>query len=259
MSDKDEIVVADECNNRVQVFDSNGTFLRSFGHKGVNAGEFNHPFGVAIDKDRKIFVADSLYKHRVQIFSWEGRHLGSFSGKGSLDSQLLNPWGLSLDSTGNVIGPDVDNKLIKIFTLDGKVVMKIGEEGSFSSPIHCVQCGEYFIVSDFKEHCIKVFNKEGHFQYKFGKKGEGDGEFSNPAYLSVTQSKHLFVCDYNNHRVQVFQLNGKFIGKFGKSGSKLGEFNKPLSVALLSNGGIVVSDEYNHRIQIFEQNNGHNS
>ena len=159
VSDKDEIVVADECNNRVQVFDSNGTFLRSFGHRGVNAGEFNHPFGVAIDKDRKIFVADSLYKHRVQVFSWEGRHLGSFSGKGSLDSQLLNPWGLSLDSTGNVIGPDVDNKLIKIFTLYGKVVMKIGEEGSFSSPIHCVQCGEYFIVSDFKEHCIKVFNR----------------------------------------------------------------------------------------------------
>ena len=37
----DEIVVADCGNHRVQVFDSDGTFLRSFGHKGENDGEFN--------------------------------------------------------------------------------------------------------------------------------------------------------------------------------------------------------------------------
>ena len=53
VSDKDEILIADCVNHRVQVFDSNGTFLRSFGHKGKNAGEFNRPFGIATDKDRK--------------------------------------------------------------------------------------------------------------------------------------------------------------------------------------------------------------
>ena len=174
VSDGDEIVVADSNNHRVQVFDSNGTFLRSFGHKGENVGEFNRPFGIATDKDRKIFVADKD-NHRVQIFSWEGGHLGSFGGKGSLDSQLSNPWGLSLDSTGNIIVADAGNKLIKIFTPDGRFVMKIGGQGSLSYPVHCVQCGEYFIVSDRGEHCIKVFNRERHFQYKFGKRGEGDG------------------------------------------------------------------------------------
>ena len=251
VTDKDEILVADCLNHRVQVFDSNGTFLRSFGHKGENAGEFNRPFGIATDKDRKIFVADQD-NHRVQVFSWEGRHLGSFGGQGSLDSQLFNPWGLSLDSTGNVIVADLGNKLIKIFTPDRKFVMKIGEQGSLNGPVHCVQCGEYFVVSDYKGHCIKVFNREGHFEYKFGKEGEGDGEFSRPSYLLVNESQYLFVCDYYNHKVQVFELNGKFIGKFGKTGSKLGEFNYPMSVAMFSNGQIVVSDEFNHRIQIFE-------
>ena len=130
--------------------------------------------------------------------------------------------------------------------------MKIGGQGSFSFPIHCVQCGEYFIVSDSSEHCIKVFNREGHFQYKFGKEGKGDGEFNCPAYLLVNELQHLFVCDRENHRVQVVELNGKFIGKFGAKGSKLGEFNRPLSVAMLSNDRIVVCDECNHRIQTFE-------
>ena len=251
VSDGDEIVVADQSNHRVQVFDSNGTFLRSFGRKGENGGEFNCPYGIAIDKDRNIFVADSN-NHRIQIFSWEGRHLGSFGGQGSLGSQLFDPRGLSLDSTGNVIVADSGNKLIKIFTPDGKFVMKIGEQGSFSFPVHCVQCGEYFIVSDSNEHCIKVFNREGHFQYKFGKRGEGDGDFNCPRFLSVTQSKHLLVCDGSNHRIQVFELDGKFVGKLGTKGSKLGEFNVPFSLAVLSNDQIVVCDKENHRIQKFQ-------
>ena len=251
VSDRDEIVVADHYNHRVQVFDSNGTFLKFFGREGRNAVQFKCPVGVAINKDRTIFVADRD-NHRVQIFSWEGRHLGSFGGKGSLNSQLYSPYGLSLDSTGNVIVADTGNKLIKIFTPDGRFVMKIGGQGSLVQPVHCVQCDQYFIASEYNEHCIKVFNREGHFQYKFGKKGKEDGEFIFPRFLSVTQSKHLLVCDTDNHRIQVFELDGKFVGKFGTTGSKLGEFKSPFSVAILSSDQIVVSEFSNHRIQIFE-------
>ena len=251
VTDRDEIMVADCKNHRVQVFDSNGAFLRSFGHEGQNAGELNIPTGIATDKDRNIFVAE-YGTHRVQIFSWEGRRLGSFGGPGSLDSQLNGPRGLSLDSTGNVIVADSGNKLIKIFTPDGRFVMKIGGHGSFRDPVHCIQCGECFIVSDYMEHCIKVFNREGHFQYKIGKKGVGDGEFNCPWFLSVTQSKHLLVCDRLNQRIQVFELDGKFVGKFGTNGSKLGEFNDPFSVAVLSNDQIVVSGNKDNQIRIFE-------
>ena len=249
VNDRGEIAVADNANHRMQLFDSKGAYLRSFGRKGQNAESFHH--GIAINKDRNIFVSE-CFNHIVQIFSWEGKHLGSFGGKGSLDSQLLYPRGLSLDSTGNVIVTDQGNKLIKIFTPDGRFVMKIGGQGSFSYPVHCVQCGEYFIVSDSGEHCIKVFNREGHFQYKFGQQGNGDGEFNSPRFLSVTQSKHLLVCDYKNHRMQVFELDGHFIGTFGKKGGELGEFSSPYSVAVGSNDQIVVSEEYNHRIQIFQ-------
>ena len=251
VNDRGEIAVADNENHRVQLFDSNGAYLRSFGRLGQNAGEFTFPRGIAINKDRNIFVAENT-DQRVQIFSWEGRHLGSLWDPGRLDSVVSLRCGLSLDSTGNVIVADTGNRLIRIFTPDGKFVMKIGGQGSLNGPIHCVQCGEYFIVSDSSEHCIKVFNREGDFQYKFGKKGEGDGEFNYPRCLSVTQSKHLLVCDEGNHRIQVFELDGNFIGKFGKEGVKLGEFCSPYAVAVGNNDQIVVSEEQNHRIQIFE-------
>ena len=248
---RDEIAVTDFSNHRVQIFNSDGNYLRSFGQKGNKAGELKNPMGIAFHNDGNIFVAD-LYNHRIQIFSGEGEYVGSFGGKGSLDSQLTNPWGLSVDSDGNIIVADVGNKLIKIFSPDGKFLMKIGEQGSFNSPTHCVQCDRYLIVSDSNECCIKVFDRKGNFQYKFGMKGGGDGEFKNQQFLSVNKLGHLLVCDEYNHRIQVFELNGKFIGKFGTEGCNLGEFNYPQSIAVLSSGRIVVADKWNNRIQIVE-------
>ena len=248
---RDEIAVTDTNNHRVQIFNTDGNYLRSFGREGNEAGEFIYPRGIAFHNNGNIFVADKG-NHRIQIFSGEGEYVGSFGGKGSLDRHLIFPWSLSVDSAGNIIVVDVGNNLIKIFSPDGKFLKKIDRQGSFTDPIHCVQCDRYLIVSDCKEHRIKVFDRNGNFQYKFGKQGGGDGEFRNPECLSMNKSGHLMVCDRGNNRIQAFELNGKFVGKFGTKGSNLGEFQRLTSVAVLSNGRIVVTDSSNHRIQIFE-------
>ena len=248
---RDEIAITDQSNHRVQIFNSDGNFLRSLGREGNKAGEFKNPSGIAFDNNGNVFVAD-CFNHRIQIFSGEGEYVGSFGGIGSLDSQLTYPWGLSVDSNGNIIVVDTGNKLIKIFSPDGNFLMKIGGQGSFTDPIHCVQCDRYLIVSDSGEHCIKVFDRNGNFQYKFGKQGGGDGEFNSPRCLSVNKSGHLMVSDIGNDRVQVFELNGKFVGKFGTRGKNSGEFDGPTSIAVLSDGRIVVSEYSNHRIQLFD-------
>ena len=248
---RDEIAVTDTNNHRVQIFNTDGNYLRSFGREGNEAGEFIYPRGIAFHNNGNIFVADKG-NHRIQIFSGEGEYVGNFGGKGSLDRHLIFPWSLSVDSAGNIIVVDVGNNLIKIFSPDGKFLKKIDRQGSFTDPVHCVQCDRYLIVSDCKEHRIKVFDRNGNFQYKFGKQGGGDGEFRNPECLSMNKSGHLMVCDRGNNRIQAFELNGKFVGKFGTKGSNLGEFQRLTSVAVLSNGRIVVTDSSNHRIQIFE-------
>ena len=130
--------------------------------------------------------------------------------------------------------------------------MKIGGQGSFSFPYHCVQCGRYLIVSDYNEHCMKVYDRSGNFQCKFGKYCGEDEELNHPSCLSVNKSGHLMVCHTGNNRIQVFDLKKKFVVKFGTEGSNFGEFKSLKSVAVLSNGRIVVTDLSNHRIQIFE-------
>ena len=120
-------------------------------------------------------------------------------------------------------------------------------------PYHCIQHGQYFIVSDRGNYSIKMFNLEGKFISKFGKEGNKDGEFNWPCCLSVNKEGLLMVCDAKHHRVQVFELSGKCVTKFGSEGSERGEFKFPRSTANLSDGRIVVCDKENIRIQVFDK------
>jgi len=250
VNERNEIVVTEVGNSRIQAFSSDGTYLRSFGREGDKQGEFNFPTGIAFDiKSGNILVVD----HRVQLFSEQGEYLNQFGDKGKLDHQLMRPHGLSVDCDGHIIIADSGNKLVKIFSQSGQLLQKIGRNGSFAFPIHCVQYDKYLIVSDYNEHCIKVHDRDGNFLYEFGKKGQGDRECNKPRCLSVNKAGHLMVCDGWNHRVQVFELSGKFVGKLGTKGSGMGEFNVPFSKTVLSDGRIVVTDfQYSNRIHIFE-------
>ena len=252
VNDRDEIAVTELLNQRVSVFSSDGTHLRSFGRVGKNNSEFNQPSGIAFDSLCNIVVTDCK-NHRVQVFDRNGKFLRKFGKYGTLDQQLKNPEGLSINVNGDIIVADRTNKLIKIFSSSGEYLRKFGGAGSLVSPYHCIQHGQYLIVSDYGDHSIKMFDLEGKFISKFGKQGNKDGEFYGPRYLSVDKQGLLMVCDSGNNRVQVFEMSGRFVTKFGSKGSERGEFKDPVSTASLSDGRILVSDNDNNRIQIFDQ------
>ena len=250
VNEENEIAISDYDNHKIHLFKSDGTPIISFGGKGAKLGEFTCPSGIAFH-DNNIFVAEQS-NNRVQKLSRQGEYLNHFGEKGSLDHQLSGPCGLSLDSDGNLIVADSGNKIIKIFSLHGQLLGKIGREGSFTNPFHCIQHDKYLIVSDRGDHSVKCFDREGNFLYKFGKKGSAEGEFDTPSCLSMDKAGHLMVCDSLNHRIQVFDLNGKFVAKFGTEGRGPGELNFPFSTAAFSDGKTLLSEFRGHRIQIFE-------
>jgi sugar lactone lactonase YvrE len=67
----DEIYVTDTGNERVQVFASDGTFLRAFGGTGSEPGQLIEPVGIAVGPDDLVYVADSG-NQRLSIFSKDG-------------------------------------------------------------------------------------------------------------------------------------------------------------------------------------------
>ncbi|OPZ14613.1 MAG: NHL repeat protein [candidate division BRC1 bacterium ADurb.BinA364] len=60
-----QIVVAEYGANRIQIFSPEGASLGAIGGPGSAPGEFASPWGVAVDRDGAIWVADTL-NHRMQ-------------------------------------------------------------------------------------------------------------------------------------------------------------------------------------------------
>ena len=170
VNDQDEIALTECLNDRVSVFSSDGTHLRSFGRKGGGNGEFNFPLGIAFDRNGNIIVAD-YYNHSVQVFSGNGKFLSKFGEQGSRDHQLNCPNGLSITDNGNIIVADSGNQLIKIFSPSGEYLRKFGGAGSLVNPYHCIQQGQYLIVSDYDDHYIKMFDLEGKFILNLERRG----------------------------------------------------------------------------------------
>jgi sugar lactone lactonase YvrE len=101
--DKDgNVYVTDTMNNRVEIFDAEGTFISAFGKAGDGPGYFARPKGIAIDCDGHIWVADQ-YQDRVQVFNREGQLLtyigdGHANGPGQFKALV----GIAIDKQNRV-------------------------------------------------------------------------------------------------------------------------------------------------------------
>ena len=117
VNNKDQIIVADSGNNRVQVFSKKGEHLRTIGRKGIGRNEFNKPCSVVSDESNNIIVADK--NCRLQIFTENGEFIRSFGSEERDNGQLVDPTGLSLDTDGNIIVTDWRVRQVKVFSLKG--------------------------------------------------------------------------------------------------------------------------------------------
>lgn len=71
--------------------------------------------------------------------------------------------------------------------------------------------GTIFVASVL-DHCVRMFDKNGKFIKKFGQKGQGPGDLTNPGALSVLDENILVVGEYATLlRISLFKLDGTFI------------------------------------------------
>jgi sugar lactone lactonase YvrE len=100
--DKDgNLYVTDTLNDRVEEFDADGQFIRTFGKNGDGPGEFTRPKGIAVDCDGHIWVADGGM-NRVQIFTQEGYLRLILGGFGWLPGQFQALAGITIDNKNRV-------------------------------------------------------------------------------------------------------------------------------------------------------------
>jgi len=94
------VYVTDTLNNRVEIFDADGSFISEFGKGGDGPGRFARPKGIAIDCDGHIWVADEV-QSRVQVFDKDGRLLIYFGQLGWYPGQFQALYGIAYDKQNN--------------------------------------------------------------------------------------------------------------------------------------------------------------
>jgi DNA-binding beta-propeller fold protein YncE len=110
------IHIVDSGNFRVQVFDREGNFIRTFGSVGNRTGQFSRPKGIATDPEGNIYVADTSLAN-FQIFNAEGQLL-MFVGNRTNKSQpagYMLPSGIDVDADGRVYFVDQFYRKVDIY------------------------------------------------------------------------------------------------------------------------------------------------
>ena len=249
VNSKGVIAVAEYEGHCILVFDETGKFVRKIGGQGDKDGQFDFPIDVTFLNDDEILVADQC-NHRIQQLNVQTENfVRSFGKEGSGNGELKNPLSVGITSDGRFVAvADHLNSKIQVFTMDGEPVFKFGDSGPerLDHPHSCVCYEEKFFVTDLNNNCVKVFDGKGRFLYKFGEKGNGDGQLNYPCGLCVDKYGNLLVCDAINGRIQQFSLEGTFIGKTSAKVTP----SQPWSVAAMLDDRILISDYNEREVQI---------
>ncbi|KAI6661334.1 PEP-CTERM domain protein [Oopsacas minuta] len=238
-----DIYIADYCNHRVQVFSSNGDYLfmfsekmnkpigicisqnkvfvtqlfgncinmyelegkliKSVGSRGNGEAQFYLPHGLDVsDRNRNVYVCDFL-NNRVQIFSQELK-FHSILGK-----DLFNhPRDVKV-TRDRVLVLDYSDPCMFVFNSDHILTNRLitrggGKQTNFP---YCfdIDIDYNMIMSDYSNHCVYVFNQEGEQIHKFGKEGQGIGEFCRPWGIALNCTGHIIVvCHKKTNCLQFF-------------------------------------------------------
>jgi len=111
---QDRLYVADSCNHRIQIFSTNGQWLKTYGHAGRGPGELSYPFDVKVDQGGRQFVAE-FANNRIQVFDTNNQPLEILGSTGMKPGQFNNPWSLAFDSHGNLYVADAGNHRVQKF------------------------------------------------------------------------------------------------------------------------------------------------
>jgi len=135
-------------------------------------------------------------------------------------NMFLVPHGITIDKANNVFLTDVGLQQVFKFTHDGRPLLTLGEAGvggwdgtHFNQPtdIAIRPDGSFYVSDGYVNSRVAHFAANGKELHEWGKKGAGEGEFSNPHGLTfIPGSTDVLVADRENSRLQLFDRDGRF-------------------------------------------------
>ncbi len=211
--------------------------------------------GVGVDSHNRVFVFHRCGRQWTNPFPTDPIAQATVSVIDGATGKWLSSWGaglfvmphgLTLDAKDNVWLTDVALQQVFKFTSDGKLLMTLGERGKagndhdhFNLPtdVAVLPDGSFYVSDGYRNTRVLKFTADGGYDFEWGVKGSGPGQFSLPHGLALDSQGHVYVCDRSNSRLQVFDSRGQFLADW--HGPQIG---RPYGVAVDGHDHIFLID-----------------
>lgn len=204
----DQVYVSDVLRHDIQVFSSNGDFIRRI---TIDTGSGNDPLranGLYVFPDGRLLMTDTG-NHRFLITSPDGKIMQEGGGKGGEEGKLMFPNGILVSKDGIISIVDTINCRIQQFEMDGKFVRAFGSSGhaagSFGRPTKIAEDENGMLwISDGLSGMIQLFTATGEVRSALGS-NEDDFDFASPNGICASGGK-MFVTQRLRNKVSVFGI-----------------------------------------------------
>ena len=230
------IAVADQGNNRVQLFSLEGEYI-----KAIRTKELIQPTSVAFTRSSDLIVIAS---RKLFCFNESGKFVKSITNK-----HLKAPHCLTIARDGRMVVCDWGDRTVKVLTPDGSQLLLTISYPDRECPTYAVCHQDVFAVSYPGANIVKVFSKDGVLMHSIGTRGSGDEQLRFPVGLTIDRFSNLVVCENDNSRLQIFTIDGKFVTTIGGQHTCL---KVPWSVAVSTNGQLFVTDIEKQCVHVYQ-------
>jgi DNA-binding beta-propeller fold protein YncE len=203
---EENLYVAEYLNDRISVFEPDGTFVRH-----IVSEKFDAPAGVDVAEDGTVYVAD-FYNHVVRVFDAKGNLQATWGEPGRIfGGQLHYPTDVAVAPDGTLWVADAYNDRLQRF-VSGES-SEIGGWGLFgwafgfdvADGLGVDPKGRVY-GTDFYNGRIRVFDTDGTPIATFGAPGDGPGQFDRPNDIAFVSAR-AYVVDFGNARIQIWNLH----------------------------------------------------
>jgi DNA-binding beta-propeller fold protein YncE len=187
-------------------------------------GNVTGPFGIAVDAQGIIYVAD-VGDNTIKKLSPTGQLLTTWGGTGSAPGELSWPEGVAVDTQGNVYVADLNNSRIQKFSSTGTLLAVFGNTGSSLERLNvpagiALDAQGDLYVADLRNHRLVKFSPDGTFLAAWY--GPGGKQFSSARGVAVDRADNIYLTDARNFRIV----------KFSPTGQVLAIWQRPMDSAL---------------------------
>ncbi|WP_292038695.1 NHL repeat-containing protein [Massilia sp. UBA6681] len=238
------------------------------------SSRFDDPFGVALDSQGKVFVADAGNSNRIRtiapdgsVATFAGSKEGFVDGKGTA-AAFHTPSALAFDHEGNLYVADTGNHAIRKIAKDGTVTTLagngtrgeldgIGRAARFNGPVGlAVDDAGIVYVADTYNDRIRRIGRDGNVTTiaGSGKPGLADGlaaaaSFDTPSALAVTTNGTLYVADTGNNAIRRIATDGSVTTIAAPAeGERRAPLRRPVGLALTRDGYLYIAASSGGRI-----------